>query len=112
MGISHPFPAQVHELVADAVISLEPALRGDLCANVVLCGGVSKLPNLDARLKRDADPLLQYPVSVAKRSDDASLLAFRGAALLAGDKRATYLSRADWAELGPDRLPGGGAWSS
>ncbi|EGB08886.1 hypothetical protein AURANDRAFT_53365 [Aureococcus anophagefferens] len=93
----------VHEIIADAIINVNPRLRAPLSRHIVLCGGGSRLAGLCDRLKREVDPLLPHSISVIHPSEP-SLLAFQGAAILAAIPE-NYLSRQDWQEHGPHCFP-------
>ncbi|KAJ1722344.1 Actin- protein 6, partial [Coemansia biformis] len=95
----------VHAAVAQAVAACDEALRGVLCANIVLTGGSAALPGFRERLEREVQALVPHRVRIATPADPARWAWHGGCALAAQPDAATRwrVSRAQYEEMGAER---------
>ncbi|KAJ2756229.1 Actin- protein 6 [Coemansia pectinata] len=106
----------IHQAVVQAVMACNERLRGVLMANILLVGGTAALPGLRQRLQSEVQTMSPYRVRISVPEDPITG-AWQGGRMLAQGQTvpegATYspatvaewqLTRAQYQELGPDRV--------
>ena len=99
----------IHEAAAEAMRACAAPLRPLMCANVLLTGGNSLIPNALERLERSLRSLVppDYELSVS-RPDNPALSAWRGGSHFAASSDSTFntvaVSRQEYEESGAHRL--------
>ncbi|KAJ2494117.1 Actin- protein 6 [Coemansia sp. RSA 2052] len=106
----------IHQAVVQAVMACDESLRGVLMANILLVGGTAALPGLCRRLQSEVQAMSPFRVCISMPEDPAAG-AWQGGRMLAQGQAvpegAAYspptvaewqLTRAQYQELGPDRV--------
>ena len=95
----------IHELVYDAVQAMDPDIRTEMLNNIILCGGSSLLPGLDARLYAEITALIPSTFKVRMISSmpyEKKFSVFTGGSILAslGTFQQLWISKAEYDEKG------------
>jgi actin len=86
--------------IAASMALCDLGVRGEVFGNVVLCGGLSQLPNLRDRLTSELCALMPDTAVDVTAPREGSHSAWIGGSIVASSNRGVTVSRKDWAEQG------------
>lgn len=91
----------LHDAVIKSVWKCDPDLRSELYSGIVMCGGLSMIPGIGARLKDELETSLEKMVNVVT-SEESYVVAWMGAATFAGipDAQRMWVTKKQYEEHG------------